>query len=88
VAYALEVFPEETKTRLLECLISASQDKDAIRDVFDLLDRSGAALYLKIEIERRQELARAALDAARADPSVQESLFSFTSKLEKHANPG
>jgi geranylgeranyl pyrophosphate synthase len=88
VVYALEVFPEEAKAHLLECLMIAAQDKDATRDVLTLLDRSGAALFLKIEIERRQALARAALDAAKPDPSLQESLFSFTSKLEKHAKPG
>ena len=88
VAYALEVCPEDVRGRLLASLREADEKESASRDVFDLLDQCGAALYLKIEIEHRQQEARAALESAWPDPSAQEPLYSFLQTLEVNLGPG
>ncbi|MEM2126421.1 MAG: hypothetical protein QXQ53_08505, partial [Candidatus Methanosuratincola sp.] len=87
VAYALEVLPEDMRQHLIVSLREASDNGEAARDVFRLLDQSGAALYLKIEIERLQREARAALASAQPDPSALQTLNSYLHSLEIYYDP-
>lgn len=57
IVYALSVLPMEERSRLTRCLQAASHDPLAAREAFRLLEGSGAALYLGVEIERHRNLA-------------------------------
>lgn len=84
--YALEVCPEESRKRLLELLREAPENQDAFQEVVNLLDLSGVALYLRIEIERNLLLARTALETANPSPSAREAIYAFLHELEVKEN--
>ncbi|HSF81120.1 MAG TPA: hypothetical protein VLA49_07795, partial [Anaerolineales bacterium] len=63
VVYAREVLPEMDKDQLDEALSRLSEEADAAARVHQLLDQSGASLYILTEIERHQQGALKALDA-------------------------
>ncbi len=55
VVYAMSVFPPEQRERLRQSLQNTVKSQNAAQDAFHLLERSGAALYLSMEIERQRE---------------------------------
>lgn len=70
-AYALDVLKGEDKDRLEAMLGKLASHPEAgaqfASEALDIIDRSGAALYLTIEVERHRGLALAALE--QADPA-------------------
>lgn len=50
--YALDVLPETEITRLNELIALNSDDPELVNEIIEILDRSGAGLYLLAEMER------------------------------------
>jgi geranylgeranyl pyrophosphate synthase len=71
-AYALDVFSGQERERLVNLLGQLASNPEAeIKadcEALEMIERSGAALYLAIEVERHRGLALRALD--RAQPAV------------------
>ena len=64
VVYALEVLPPEQADRLRRCLQDAPQSLEAAQEAISWVDRSGAADYILVEIERHKGIALSALEQA------------------------
>ncbi len=73
-AYAMDVFIGQERARLaglLDQLASDSAVKPQLEtEILEMIERSGAALYLAIEVERHRSLALAALE--QAQPAIPE----------------
>ncbi len=76
VAYALSVFPPEEGALLRQSL----QQADA-QEAYRLLEKSGAALYLGLEIDRQRDLAIEAIQRAAASPEAAQPLVALVQKL-------
>jgi hypothetical protein len=81
IAYALEVLPEDRRGKLLLSLAKAREDDGAVQEVVNLLDQSGAALFFKVEIERRRQEAQSALRSTKPDASAGDQLLSYLDML-------
>lgn len=81
VVYAMEVSPPQVRDRLRENLMAASHSKGAAKEVLDLLEQSGATLYLMAEIERHRELAMVALEESDPRPPARDVLVSLLQDL-------
>lgn len=84
-AYALDVLTGQEKDRLVSLLDQmASETEPKIRvdsEALDIIERSGAALYLAIEVERHRGLALAALDLAQPAASTRDQLINLLPDL-------
>ncbi|HJW91069.1 MAG TPA: polyprenyl synthetase family protein [Anaerolineales bacterium] len=83
VAYALDVLPSPAQKTLKECLLSLPGDQEAAGKLIQLIDQSGAALYLRTEIERQLGLGLTALEEAAPDTLVGGILTSMLRELAK-----
>lgn len=61
VIYALEVLPDVGRKKLNSVLLTAASDEAAAREAQEILDKSGAGLYLVAEFNRHLHLAENAL---------------------------
>ena len=83
VAYALDVLPSPAQQTLRECLQTLRDDQQAAGELIQLLDRSGAALYLTTEIERQLRLGFKALEEAVPVTPAGDILASLLRELAK-----
>jgi geranylgeranyl pyrophosphate synthase len=81
VVYAMSVFPQEERERLRLSLQNAGKSQTAARDAFRLLEQSGAALYLQMEIERQRDQAIAAIRRAVIGTDDAKPLISLVGQL-------
>lgn len=81
VVYAREVLPEAEGQQLRACLGSAWQDPEKAQEALDLIDHSGAVLYILTEIEAHRERALAALREANPQPEAGHQMISLVSDL-------
>jgi len=81
VAYSLEVLPPAQKARLMECLQEASHNLQAVGEAWELIEQSGAAVYLLAEIERHRSQALSSLAQAQPISPTKEMLISFIHSL-------
>ncbi|MGE5223730.1 MAG: polyprenyl synthetase family protein [Omnitrophica WOR_2 bacterium] len=81
VIYALEVSAEPERSRLNECLKSATVDERAALEALRLVEQSGAALYVGTEVERLRTLALSVLEQAAPLSPAREELMAFISLL-------
>jgi geranylgeranyl pyrophosphate synthase len=81
VVYALSVFPPGESARLRLCLQNAASSQPSAKEAFQLLEKSGAALYLSMEIARQRELAIEAIQRAALGPDAAQPLISLVEKL-------
>jgi geranylgeranyl pyrophosphate synthase len=81
VVYAMSVFPQEERERLRLSLQNVAQSQSAARDAFLLLEQSGAALYLQMEIERHRDLAIGAVRRAVTRADAAQPLISLVRQL-------
>jgi geranylgeranyl pyrophosphate synthase len=81
VVYSLEVLPPVQKTRLQVCLKDASHNLQAVGEAWQLIEQSGAAVYLVAEIERHKSQALSSLAQAQPLSPAQEVLSSFIHNL-------
>lgn len=82
LAYALEVYPKEIRVRLREKLRASVQDPSAARETWDLIEDSGAGLYMLAEMERHRSQALAALQCANPLNPASEELASLIPQIE------
>jgi geranylgeranyl pyrophosphate synthase len=85
-AYALDVFSGEEKNRLIKLLDQLANNPEVEpqvgSDALEMIESSGAALYLAIEVERHRGLALAALDRAQPALSEREQLIALLPDLQ------
>jgi geranylgeranyl pyrophosphate synthase len=81
VAYALQVSSPDVRSRLLDCLQRSPKDDQAAREAWDLVEESGAALYVVAELERHRTQALQALEQAQASPPARERLKGLVNKM-------
>lgn len=79
--YALEVIPETEKNLIKDYLIGVKNYHLTKDDVIQLLEQSGAVLYLSSEIERHSGLAIVGLEKANALPPASNKLQDIIKKL-------
>ncbi len=81
VVYALSVFPQEERARLRLSLQQAAHNLPSAKEAFQLLEKSGAALYLSMEIDQQRDLAIEAIQRAAIAPDAAQPLISLVQKL-------
>jgi geranylgeranyl pyrophosphate synthase len=81
VAYALQVSSPDVRSRLLDCLKRSCEDNQAAREAWDLVEESGAALYVVAEMERHRNQALQALEQAQASPPAKDRLVGLVNKM-------
>ena len=81
VVYALEVYPTSSKAQFESLLQNAVHDSGAALQAFQMIEKSGAVIYLLTEIERHRELALNSLIIARARQPALDILTSFVNQL-------
>ncbi len=81
VVYALSVFPPEETARLRQVLREGGRDPQAGGEAYRLLEKSGAALYLSMEIERYRSQAVEAARQAGGEAEATRALIAIIEKL-------
>ncbi len=66
--YALQVLPAKEQARLRRYMGEARRSARAARQALELIDRAGAATYMRLELERHSRMARQALESAHPLP--------------------
>lgn len=84
VIYTLQMVPPEVKERLLASLQYAASNARAAEVSSQIIEASGAVIYLLSEIERHKKLAADQLTHANAQSPAREILFDY---LERLGNP-
>jgi geranylgeranyl pyrophosphate synthase len=80
--YAVNVLPETEKNRLQELIEANSYQQERINQVLDLLDSSGAGLYLLAEMERHFASGVKSLQAADPLPPAADQLLEMFGGLK------
>jgi geranylgeranyl diphosphate synthase type I len=81
VVYALSVAPPTLQGQLLQCLQAAPRNSDAEAMARNLIEQTGAALYLGVEARCHYKQAQAALYAANPRESPRDQLVALLSKV-------
>jgi geranylgeranyl pyrophosphate synthase len=81
MVYALNVYPPSSKEKLGLYLREAVRDPGAAKQAFQMIEGSGAVIYLLTEIERHRDLAVKSLMAAHARQPARDILTSFVNQL-------
>jgi len=81
VVYAMSVFPQEQRDRLRLSLENSAQSQASAEEAFHLLEQSGAALYLSMQIERQRDLAIEAIQRAVTGTDAAQPLISLVGQL-------
>jgi geranylgeranyl diphosphate synthase, type I len=82
LAYALEVYPEEIGVRLRDELRASRLDPQGARHTWELIEGSGAAMYMLAEMERHRTKALIALQRANPLEPAGEQLASLIPKFD------
>jgi geranylgeranyl pyrophosphate synthase len=81
VIFALEVCPLAQRGRLLERLRMASDEAPAAQEAYQIIEGSGAVLFITTEMERHRSLAMACLEQAGARAPARHTLASLVDML-------
>lgn len=81
VVYALQVFPQPLGARLRQSLQAAPHSFQAAEEALDLIEQSGAALFISLEVDRHRRLALEALAQAMPQPAAAEMLIALIHQL-------
>ncbi|MGD9091919.1 MAG: polyprenyl synthetase family protein [Anaerolineales bacterium] len=81
VIYALEVLPQTEQLELKEKLNSAPDDTTAAEAALEIIDNSGAALYLLSEMERHRSLGAEALEKAVENSPARDTLLAILNSI-------
>jgi geranylgeranyl pyrophosphate synthase len=81
VVYAMSVLPQEQRALLQLSLQNTLTSQPAAQEAYHLLEKSGAALYLSIEIERQRDQAIDAIQKATARPEDSQQLIELVQML-------
>lgn len=81
IVYALNMYPSSKQRLLLNSLNRAPQDHQMAQDAWNLIEASGAGLYVKIEIDRHHQKALDALDLAHPLSPARDELYSLVNAL-------
>jgi len=82
ITYAVDVLPESAQSQLTALVASHSNDPEEINKVIDLLDRSGAGLYLLAEMESHYASGVNSLQSADPLPPAAEELLAMIGGLQ------
>jgi geranylgeranyl pyrophosphate synthase len=83
VLYALEVYPPSVRKRLRYCLRSSGQHQEILDELLQLINESGAVLYIETEVERQRESALAGLGQAAPQAPAAQMLISLLDSLNR-----
>jgi geranylgeranyl pyrophosphate synthase len=81
VIYTLEVCPPAQHSRLIECLRISSSEAAAAQEAYQLIEGSGAVLFLITELECHKNLALACLEQAGARAPARHALIGLVDML-------
>jgi geranylgeranyl pyrophosphate synthase len=81
VVYALEVSPVAEREQFLKLLQDAPRDDEASQEAWEMLDRSGAGLYLLAEVESHRRQAMEALQSAFHDSPPRSALIKLLDEV-------
>jgi geranylgeranyl pyrophosphate synthase len=82
VAYALEVLPDANKSQLKELIEMTQYEPEMVNRFIDMLNQSGAGLYMLAEMERHYEMGMASLKNADPYSPAGEKLAGLISELK------
>lgn len=80
--YALEVLPEPQKARLLLEVEQAASDWSALAHVFELVESSGASMFLLLQLEKYRTQAYRSLQEAQPHPHAAQYLEALVQSLD------
>ncbi len=83
----MQVLPEGQLDQLLSFLKFSEKDPQAALSTFEMIEKSGAVIYLLTEIERYRFSALQKLSLAASDISAREVLENFVRQLGSINNP-
>lgn len=82
VTYAGDVLPESEKSQLIQLVAAYPHESEEINKVIDLLDLSGAGLYLLAEMESHYTSGVNALQSADPLPPAGDDLLAMIGGIE------
>lgn len=82
VAYALEVLPKVDASHLKEWIEFSPHEPEMVNRIIDMLDQSGAGLYMLTEMERHYELGMKSLESANPSSPAGDKLAALISSLK------
>ena len=82
VAYALEVIPDADKSQLKELTETTHHEPEMVNRIIEMLNLSGAGLYMLAEMERHYELGMTSLKKADPCPPAGEKLAALIRELK------
>jgi geranylgeranyl pyrophosphate synthase len=88
IVFALEVNPPAARERLERLIEAAPLDDQASKEAWEMLDISGAGLYLLTEVEGHRKQALAALEGAFPDSPSRSALAKLLTDLGATRAPG
>lgn len=77
VVYAMEVYPPSVRDHLRKCLIASGNHDNCYAEAIELIDQSGAVLYIETEIEHHRSEAMDGLSRADPQPEFGKILNNF-----------
>jgi geranylgeranyl pyrophosphate synthase len=81
VIYTLQMVPPGAQEKLQACLRNAAGDPGSAKDAAQIIEGSGAVIYLLSEIERHKSLAADHLIKAKAQSPAREALQGYLERL-------
>jgi geranylgeranyl pyrophosphate synthase len=82
VVYALEVWHPTKQQNFLYNLAESIHDADAAKEAYQMLDDSGAVLYLLTKIESHIEIAKSSLKQASPEPEAHKKLLGYLERFD------
>jgi len=83
VVYAAQMVDPKTKEKLLHCLSRASNEAESAQEAANIIEKSGAVLYLLSELAIHKEQAAKGLIQADAQSPAREFLMDYLERLGK-----
>ena len=85
VVYTLQVLQEPEKTRFIECLKQAGENRSAVEESQQIMEDSGVVVYLLAEIARHSNLALTRLQSANPEPLAGQYLAGMVERIQDRA---
>ena len=82
VVYALEVWHPTKQQRFLDNLEESVHNADAAKEAYQMLEDSGAVLYLLTKIESYNELAKSSLEQVNPEPEAHKKLLEYLERFD------
>jgi geranylgeranyl pyrophosphate synthase len=81
IIYCLSVLPPEGNFRLRDALRIANENPEAVRELFEIVEKSGAPLYIVTKAEQHRQQAQQALEKTGANPLQYDKLLTVLNQI-------